>query len=334
MRPFRRALSWILLGLATLAAMAFAASLLLVFWGDPEFARAPDFSPEALAASGLDFSQNYPALPVRFPMADGLELAAQVHGSDPATTILLVHGVLSSSYPLNSAAGLLHQTTGARVVAIDLRGHGTSGGRPGDVDHVGQYEEDLAEIVRRLRAEAPGGRLILAGHSMGGGIALRYAERRDFPTVDGYLLFAPYLGWEAPTTPKASREPEAAEFLKIHGPRLLGLALQDAVGLDVFNGLRVMFFNLPPEMPLRSYSYRAIVSQAPADFRHALAEVDAPLLVLVGEEDESFVAERYPEAIGPHGQVLILPGANHNTVLRKPESLAAVAEWLGSIRAL
>jgi|CXWL01.1.fsa_nt_gi pimeloyl-ACP methyl ester carboxylesterase len=330
MKPFRRALRWIFLGIATLAGLGLTGCLVLILWGDPELGPAPEVSLEDLAASGLDFSQDYPARPGRFRMRDDIELAAQVHGSDPATTILLVHGVLSSSFPLNSTAGLLHATTGARVVAIDLRGHGASGGRPGDVDHIGQYEDDLGEVVRQLRTEVPAGRVILAGHSMGGGIVLRYAERADSPAVDGYLLYAPYLGWEAPTTPKTSSS-TGAEFLKIHLPRLLGLAALNAVGIESFNGLRVQFFNLPPEMPLRSYSYRASVSGAPDDYRRALAKIDRPLLVLVGEKDEAFVAEQYPAAIAGHGQVTILSGATHNTALRAPEGLAVVDQWLQGV---
>lgn len=331
MNPFRKALRWILLGVAVLGGLGFAGALVLVLWGDPVFAHAPDLSPEALATSGLDFSQNYPAESRRFELPDGGALAAQVYPAPPGTTILLVHGILSSSYPLNGASGLLRAATGARVVAIDLRGHGASTGRPGDVDHVGQYEEDLGEVVRHLRAEAPGGRVILAGHSMGGGIALRYAERRDLPAVDGYLLFAPYLGWEAPTTPKAASS-EGPEFLKIHLPRLIGLALLNTVGIESFNGLRVQFFNMPPELPLRSYSYRAVEGAAPADHRAALAAVNQPLLILVGERDEAFVAARYPEAIGAHGTVEIVAGESHNGILRSAAGLDRAARWLEAVR--
>ena len=49
----------------------------------------------------------------------------------------------------------------------------------------------MADIVSALHRESPTSRIILAGHSMGGGIAMRYAERhaarRDVPDVDGYL---------------------------------------------------------------------------------------------------------------------------------------------------
>jgi alpha-beta hydrolase superfamily lysophospholipase len=64
---------------------------------------------------------------------------------------------------------------------------------------VGQYEEDLAAVISAIRAERPGARLVLAAHSMGGGIAARYAMRPDAPAVDAYVLYAPELGRDAPT---------------------------------------------------------------------------------------------------------------------------------------
>ncbi len=69
--------------------------------------------------------------------------------------------------------------------ALDLRGRGESGGRSGDVDHIGQYEEDLTDVVAALRSAHPDRGFVLSGHSMGGGIAQRFAQASDSPAVDG-----------------------------------------------------------------------------------------------------------------------------------------------------
>lgn len=324
-----------LMVLAGLAGLLFALALVMILWSDPTFAKQPDVSPEELAALAARYEQPYPVETRRFRMRDGKVLASQyLKRAGARTTIVLVHGVLDSSFPHNRDSGLLREAAGAEVVAIDLRGHGASGGTRGDVDYIGQYEDDLADVIREIRSRQPGGKIILAGHSMGGGIALRYAQRPGVPPVDGYLLFAPYLGWSSPTTRKEA-DPDAsggAEFLKVHLARLLGLKLFNAAGITAFNGLRTHLFNLPPEVPLRSYTYRAMENGAPADYQEALKAVHAPLLVIVGSRDEAFIADHYAGVIRHYsqGKVVIVPDANHNGVLHDGRTMEAVTAWTRS----
>lgn len=314
--------------LAALTGVVFTAAFVMILWSDPEFAAPLEISPEALQELAISFEQPYKAVKRSFRMRDGTTLHSQVLAADSKMTIVLVHGVLSSSFPLNRTSGLLREAAAAEVVAIDLRGHGASGGRPGDTDYIGQYEDDLADVIREIRATRPGGKVILAGHSMGGGIALRYALRADVPPVDGYLLFAPHLGSKSPTTPMEATE-AGAQVAQIHIPRILGLIVMNSAGIKAFNGLRTLFFNLPPEMPLRSYSFRAMAGIAPDDYRPALAAVRAPLLVIVGSRDEAFKADKYEVAVRSYsrGTVTIVPDATHNGVLCDPRTLAAVAAW-------
>lgn len=322
-----------LMVLVGLAGLLFTLALVMILWSDPTFAKPPNVSPEALAAAGISFEQPYTVEPRRFRMRDGIELASQYFAEPGArTTIVFVHGVLASSFQHNRDAGLLREATGASVVALDLRGHGASGGSPGDVRYIGQYEDDLADVIREIRSRQPRGRIFLAGHSMGGGIALRYAQRPGVPPVDGYLLFAPYLGWSSPTTRKEA-DPSASggeEFLKIHLSRILGLKLLNTAGITAFNGLRTELFNLPPGVPLRSYSYRAMENGAPEDYREALRAVHAPLMVVVGSRDEAFLADHYVAVVRRYsqGKVVIVPDANHNGVLHDGQALTAVGDWI------
>jgi alpha-beta hydrolase superfamily lysophospholipase len=314
--------------LAALAGALFTAAFVMILWSDPEFTAPLEPSPEALAEYRASFEQPYQAAKRPFRMRDGTTLQSQYLAANSQTTIVLVHGVLSSSFPLNRTSGLLREAAAAEVVAIDLRGHGLSGGPPGDTDYIGQYEDDLADVIRQIRATRPGGKVILAGHSMGGGIALRYALRTDVPPVDGYLLFAPHLGPKSPTTPMEASE-DGAQFAQIHIPRILGLLVMNSAGITAFNGLRTLYFNLPPEVPLRSYTYRAMAGSAPDDYRPALAAVRGPLLVIVGSRDEAFKADQYEPAVRNYsrGTVTIVPDATHNGVLRDPRTMAAVAAW-------
>jgi pimeloyl-ACP methyl ester carboxylesterase len=94
--------------------------------------------------------------------ADGTELHATVHG-DGDTTYVLAHGWALSAHNWDSVRDLLHRA-GARTVTYDQRCHGRSGRRytPLSIDLLGA---DLYRIVETL---APTGKLVLAGHSMGG----------------------------------------------------------------------------------------------------------------------------------------------------------------------
>jgi non-heme chloroperoxidase len=340
MAKFPKFLTCTLIALVALTGAVFTAAFVMILWGDPVFAAPPDISPAALEAAGISFEQPYPAAKRSFRMRDGTMLASQYLAASSKTTILYVHGVLGSSFPLNRSSGMLREAASAEVVAIDLRGHGASGGRPGDIGYIGQYEDDLGDVIRQIRATHPNRKIILAGHSMGGGIALRYAQRDGMPPVDGYLLFAPYLGWESPTTRKEAPPAEAkagTEFLRIHLPRILGLKLLNAAGITAFNGLRTEFFNLPPELPLRSYSYRAMEGGAPGDYRAALAAVRAPLLVVAGSRDEAFKAEEYPAVVRDNlqdrrrGTVVIVPDATHEGVPHDARTMAAVSRWAAAL---
>lgn len=318
-----------LVALAALAGAVFTAAFVMILWSDPEFTAPLEPSPEDLKEMAASFEQPYPAVKRSFRMRDGTTLSSQYLAADSNTTIVLVHGVLSSSFPLNRTSGLLHEAAAAEVVAIDLRGHGASGGRPGDTDYIGQYEDDLADVIREIRATRPGGKVILAGHSMGGGIALRYALLPGAPPVEGYLLLAPHFGPKSPTTPTETSE-AGARFVQLHIPRILGLFVMNSAGITAFNGLRTLFFNLPPEAPLRSYTYRAMAGSAPDDHRPALAAVRVPLLVIVGSRDEAFKADQYEAAVRSHsrGTVTIVPDATHDGILRDPRTMAAVAAWV------
>jgi alpha-beta hydrolase superfamily lysophospholipase len=329
---------WLLRGLLTLALVYFGAALGLSAWPLPGFSTAADGSPEAARAQGLSLEQVYPFQERHFTMRDGETLFARHFPVDePDLTVLVVHGMTGEGSQFNRTAGLLREATGAEVYALDIRGHGQSGGRAGDVDHIGQYEEDLAEVVSTLCTERPGGALILAGHSMGGGIAQRYALLPDSPAVDGYLLYAPLLGLGAPTN-RTEPAPEAiAEepWLKLDTPRLVGLLMLNAVGVKALNSLPIAVCHVTDGARVGEYSFRALASAGPDHYAAGLAALDAPLLVVIGSEDESFHAAEYGPVVAAHAtapaRVEVVEGINHNGIHHDPRAVALVAEWLSTL---
>lgn len=312
----------ILVSAAVLIGIYFVVALVLIFLPEPTFATAAFPMAETAEA---DF------IPQRFTMRDGETLFARRFPAEGDVTILLLHGVTSKSATFNVSAPMLSQVSGAEVVALDLRGHGQSGGAAGDVDYVGQYEDDVADVITAIRSERPNGRIILAGHSMGGGIALRYAQLADALVVDGYLLFAPHLGTNAPTMPQP--QPETADltaaYSQLHVPRLIGLTMLHGVGIKALNQQDTLFFNLKGAVT-HTYSYRAMINSSPTDYGTALTAVDAPMLVVVGSHDEAFVAAQFPTAVTEYsnGEVHIIDGESHNSIVESTAAMAVIESWL------
>jgi alpha-beta hydrolase superfamily lysophospholipase len=269
-----------------------------------------------------------------FSVRDGARLAGRFESLPQADTVVLfLHGVRATGAELEASARALGQATGANVIRLDLRGHGLSEGTPGDLTHRWQYEEDVVDVLATLRREHPSAKLVLAGHSMGGGIAL--ATWREKPALDAMVLFAPLLGEQAPATQRhsssAATEPSV---LQLSVPRLVGVGLFTLLGVHWFDARPVLFFDLPDPQRVQAYSFRAVASMAPDDLPAALTADERPLLTLVGEHDEAFVAEAYPRLLAQHRNATtqLIAGATHEGVLVAPDAIEAVRAWLAQIK--
>ena len=264
-----------------------------------------------------------------FTVRDNHKLFAYKFPKESPSTIILIHGVASDAIELLKTAQLLQKATQAEVYAIDLRGHGKSDGKSGDVEYIDQYADDLADIISDIRKEKPNGKIIIAAHSMGGGIALRYAMGNYNEKVNGYLLFAPLIGQNSPAFRQDAEKDSTEPFMKINIARIIGLKMFNEINRHEQDSLPVLFFNLPIGTPLRTYSYRANASMAPDNYIDGLKAVKVPMLVLIGSKDEAFVAEAEQKAIleNSKGEVHIIDGATHESILHNSTSFQLIAKW-------
>lgn len=112
------------------------------------------------------FAHPEPAARLLVPSADGTRIHVEVHGTDGAPTVVLIHGwTCNTTFWAPVIKGLLADGP-SRVVVYDQRGHGRSE-LPGRGGYgVPILVEDLTAV---LDAAVPAGeRAVLAGHSMGG----------------------------------------------------------------------------------------------------------------------------------------------------------------------
>jgi alpha-beta hydrolase superfamily lysophospholipase len=264
---------------------------------------------------------------------DGTSLAVREYEGAGDVVLVALHGSSAEGSYFHPMASWLSGRGRASVYVPDLRGHGASGGRRGDVDYVGQLEDDLSDLLAMLRRRRPGTRVILLGHSSGGGLAVRYAGGRREPPVAGYVLFSPFLGASAATT-----RPASGGWVTLDAPRIVELARRASTGDPTGQDEMVLHFNKPPSQrtgrEVLAYSFRMMVSLAPRqDLGSDLAAIRQPLLVLAGSRDESFVPEQYEPTIGPHarGTFRLLPGVTHLGLVLSPLAWEAVDRWLETL---
>jgi pimeloyl-ACP methyl ester carboxylesterase len=299
----------------------------LIALPEPQFDKAfiPNPSPKDIA--DLGFEQPNTSETVVFNMKDHVKITAQKYPFLSNKTVILLHGVLASSYTYNKTSGLIRDALQAEVISIDLRGHGASGGIPGDISKPNQYAEDLNEIIASIRSDKPNQNIILVGHSMGGGIVLRHAETFPSTKIDGYVLFAPNLGSTSPTTNQQIDLKN--NFIKSHLSRGLGLKMLNEFEIHQYDSLKVVFYNLPKQMPIKSYSYRSMNAIYPNDLKQTLKSITSPLITLVGSRDEAFIAEEYPTVIKAYsnGNCFVIENETHNGIRHNEEAMNKIREW-------
>lgn len=309
----------------------------LILMPEPVFKQNNVSKMNASDIRDMGFEQPYKTEHLYFTLKDNKRIFAYRFPKESVNTVVLLHGVGSTAYLYNKTAGLLQEATGAEIYSLDMRGHGQSDGKPGDVEYINQYADDLAEIISMLRKEKPNGKIIIVGHSMGGGIALRFSMGNYPVKADAYILFAPLIGHDSPAMANHQSDNGADStevFVKIHFPRIIGLKMLNEINEHENDSLPVLFFNLPENAPLRSYSYRANMSMAPDQYKEALRKLKAPAIVLTGEKDEVFSEEAMKKAIVENSQAkaYTIENTTHNGVRHHPLSFQIIQQWFSEIR--
>lgn len=172
----------------------------------------------------------------------------------PVRIVLIVHGYAEHGGRYGHVADELTRR-GAVVYADDHLGHGRSDGERALITDFEHVVDDLHALASIARGEHPGLPLVLVGHSMGGLVAGRFAQRWP-DEVAGVVFCGAVIGdWEwarevlaepelpnIPFDPAAlSRDPAAgaayaADPLVYHGQYKRGLLEAEVAALDRFQG--------------------------------------------------------------------------------------------------
>lgn len=253
-------------------------------------------------------------------------------GNPNAPLMIMIHGSGLHGGQFEQLATTLAAGGVADVLVPDLRGHGPSPERRGDVNYIGQLEDDLAAIIgATARTDQE---VVLLGHSSGGGLVVRFAGGVHGAMMDRAVLLAPYLGHNAPTT-----RPKAGGWAHPLLRRYVGLEILNGFGVTAFNGLTVVQLNVPDSIQTdgasgtmtAAYSYRLNTSYHPRTDLGADVARLPDVLLIAGAEDEAFVAELYQptmETFTARGAYHIIPDVQHMDVVDAPATSDLIKEFL------
>jgi alpha-beta hydrolase superfamily lysophospholipase len=130
---------------------------------------------------------------------DGLQLYAQAWAPDgePQAVVCLVHGIGEHSGRYAYVAGRL-TAAGYAVLAYDQRGHGRSPGPRGHTPSFDHLLDDIGLLLDQAERLYPDLPCFLYGHSLGGGLVLNFAIRRQ-PQIAGVISTSPSLRQTKPS---------------------------------------------------------------------------------------------------------------------------------------
>ncbi len=299
----------------------------------------PDVDPRA-AGGGIGFDEllattgGGESTPLQhYTARDGSDLGYRrwEAGEDGVPLLVMVHGSGWHGAQFERLGAFLAGEGLADVVAPDLRGHGPAPARRGDVDYIGQMEDDLADLI--AHAARPGQGVVMLGHSSGGGLVIRLAGGAHGGRIERAILLAPYVQHDAPT-----RRPDAGGWATPLIRRIIGLTMLNSVGITALNHLTVIQFNFPDAVlagpggaaATRAYTFRLNAGYGPRrDWRADVAALPDFLLV-AGRQDAAFDAVAYEptfSAITGRGRYELIE-AGHLDVVEAAEAHALIAGFL------
>jgi len=244
---------------------------------------------------------------------------------DPTRIVLLAHGYGEHMGRYQHVAADLVDR-GAAVYGPDHLGHGESAGEQVLVTSFEDIVDDLHLVDELARERHPGRPVVLIGHSMGGLIATRYAQR--YGGLAALVLSAPAVGLSV-----VMRDWLAAPELPNDPIDVAVLSRDPAVG-EAYANDPLVYHGGWKRPTLEAFVAADAAIEAGGDFG------DLPTYYVHGDADELVpmaVARPFVERLaGSDFTERIVPGARHEVFNEtdRDETIGAVADWVDQRAAL
>ena len=260
---------------------------------------------------------------------------------------MLLHGWTETIGYWTPVIGAL-QADGFRVVAVDLRGHGSSGRAAGGDYSLARFGDDLEAV---LEASIPDGQhAVVVGHSLGAMSIAAWAEHHEVPRrVRAAALLNTGVG------------DLIAESLLVPVPKI-AQALNQTIAVRGFLGSRAPLPRFstpishaairyaafgPDASPAQVAFYERLLIATPPDVRadvgiamsemslhHALERLDVPTLVVAGQNDRLTPpshARRIAEMVPQLHKLVVLERTGHMGPLERPREITAELAELAAV---
>ncbi len=197
--------------------------------------------------------------------------------------------------------------------------------------------DSLPALAAALLRQAPARRFALAGHSMGGRIALEVMRQAPERVERLALLdtgWQPRPGGEAGENERRQRlalldAAHASGMAEVAHRWLPGMVRPGAHGTAAYAQMQAMVERRTPEQ--FAAQVQALLDRP--DATDVLAAVDCPTLVLCGKQDQWSPPDRHAAmaALIRHARLVLVPDCGHMSTLEQPAAVtAALAEWLAA----
>lgn len=243
-------------------------------------------------------------------------------------TVVFIHGVLGD-HSVWSWQSRYMATHGWNVLAVDLPGHGRSGGE------APESVEQAADFIAGLLDAAGVAKAALVGHSWGSLIALETAARSGRRISHLVLVGTAYPMKVSPALIQASQDTPEAALKMVNVFSRSTLAPPTGAGLWVYGagmalGRRVMQGNRQANVFHRGF----VACDSYAGGEAAIAAIQCPVLFALGARDQMTSPKAAKglidgaRAAGKQATVVHLP-VGHNQMTEAPhETLAAIRDFL------
>ncbi len=241
-------------------------------------------------------------------------------GGDTRPAVVCIHGAGGNKTHWLGQFRALGEA--ARVVLVDLPGHGGSDGSP--CESVEEYAAFMRALLAADELELENRGVVLAGHSLGGAVAMEVALG-GYPAA-GLVLAATGARLRVmPAFLEAMRNSEPADWIDMVGGMLYGPGVSD----EALTLMRRELLATPGAVFANDFT-----AADRWDAMSRVGDIDVPTLVVSGTADQ-MTPEKYARFLAqtiPGAALHLIEGVGHMPMLENPDGFnAALLSFVRSL---